>query len=186
MRSLRRALEDEAQSAAQKGVFAQLAAFEPYHRARVVMTYVACRGELSLAPVIEDVLESGRVLLLPRCEAPGVMTARRIRSMDDMAPGVYGLLEPRDSCEIVRPQEIDLILAPGVAFDRDGHRLGQGGGYYDRFMQETSAVRAGVCHGFALLESVPCEAHDCSVDYIITPGGIIRTGREQTGGCGHG
>lgn len=186
MRAERRALPDAAQDEAARAVFAQIRTFEPYRRARTVMAYMACRGELSLEAVIRDALQSGKTLLLPRCESPGVMTARRIHDMDDLVPGAYGLPEPEEDCGIVQPQDIDLILVPGVAFDRMGHRLGQGGGYYDRLLRESRALRVGVCHDFALLDSVPYEAHDVNMDMIITPGGIIRMESENSGGCQHG
>ena len=147
---------------------------------------MACRGEVSLECVIRDALLSGKTLLLPRCEAPGIMTARSICSMDDLAPGAYGLPEPKACCAAVMPQAIDLILVPGVAFDRTGARLGQGGGYYDRLLKESGALRAGICHDFALLHAVPSEAHDENMDMIITPGGLIRTGRKTAGGWKHG
>lgn len=186
MRAQRRMLSADEQKAAAQAVFAQLASFAPYRRARRVMAYMASRGELSLAPVIEDALRSGKTLLLPRCDAPGEMTARRIAGLEDLAQGMYGLLEPKAVCEIAAPQEIDMILVPGVAFDRAGRRLGQGGGYYDRFLKKSGALRVGVCHGFALLDAVPHEAHDERMDFVITPGGIVCTGRDTTGGRTHG
>ena len=64
---------------------------------------------------------------------------------------------------------LDLILVPGTAFDRAGGRVGQGGGYYDRFLPGTQALRMGVCHHFALQSSVPMSTHDQSMDIIITP-----------------
>lgn len=186
IRTKRRALSAEEQRAAAQTVFERICTFEPYKNAGTVMAYMACRGELSLEHVIRNALFSGKTLLLPRCEAPGIMTARRIRSMDDLAPGAYGLPEPRESCAAIVPARIDLILVPGVAFDCAGHRLGQGGGYYDRFLAESSAVRAGICHGFALLDGVPREAHDIRMDYVITPGGIVRAGEDMAGGHEHG
>lgn len=176
MRAMRRGLAQEAQWAASQAVFERIAAYEPYRQAQTVMAYAAVRGELSLETVIADVLAGGKALLLPRCEAPGIMTARRIRSMDDLAAGTYGLMEPKESCEISDPKEIDLIFVPGVAFDRRGHRLGQGGGYYDRFLKESGARRVGVCHDLALLESVPFDRHDIGMDDVITPGGIFSAG----------
>ena len=65
---------------------------------------------------------------------------------------------------------------PGTAFDAQGGRLGQGGGYYDRFLARTRALRAGVCHDFALTARVPQQAHDARMDCILSPGGVIRTG----------
>lgn len=183
---MRQLLSPQAQEEAARAVHAQLTAFEPYRQARCIMAYMACRGELSLEYVIQDILGDGRMLILPRCESPGIMTARRIVHMSDLVCGAFGLLEPDADCEIVEPQAIDLVLVPGVAFDRAGHRLGQGGGYYDRFLRESGALRAGLCHEAALLDQVPHEAHDEMMAYIITPGGIIRAGSDTTGGNRHG
>ena len=171
---MRRSLSPEEQHSAAQGVHEQLQSFAPYEEAECVMAYIACRGELSLAPVIKDVLASGRTLVLPRCEAPGVMTARRITSLSQLAPGSHGLMEPDAACGIVPKDRIDLILVPGTAFDRDGNRLGQGGGYYDRFLSETNAYFAGVCHAQALLALVPAGAHDIRMDAVITPEAIFR------------
>ncbi|MBE5799626.1 MAG: 5-formyltetrahydrofolate cyclo-ligase [Clostridiales bacterium] len=178
MRAMRRSLSAQQQEEAAQAVWEKIRAFESYQRANAVMAYMACRGEMRLAPVLEDILASGRALLLPRCEGPGVMTARRIRSMDELMGGAYGLMEPREDSEIADPSQIDLIFVPGTAFDPLGHRLGQGGGYYDRFLQKTDAVCAGICHDFALLDIVPHEAHDKKMEYVITPGGIIRAGSD--------
>ena len=169
LREKRRALSRQEQEKAAQDAAALLAGFSPYQEAKTVMAYIACRGELSLAPVIEDALKQGKTLLLPRCDAPGVMTARRVGSLKELVPGAYGLLEPAEDSEIIAPQQIDLILVPGVAFDRGGGRIGQGGGYYDRFLPEAGALRVGVCHDFALLERVPALAHDMRMDRILTP-----------------
>ena len=186
LRAMRRVLSKQEQDAAAKSVHDHLAAFDAYRTSRVVMAYMACRGELSLEPVIRDVLARGKTLVLPRCEADGIMTARRICAMSDLVPGAYGLLEPDGACEAIAPAKIDLILVPGVAFDRMGRRLGQGAGYYDRFLPGTQALCAGVCHDFALLENVPSQAHDIPMDFVITPGGIISPGKKATGGPEHG
>lgn len=174
MRLQRRALSAQEQAAASRAVLAHLKESEAYRRAQKVMAYAACRGELSLEPVLEDVLGLGKTLLLPRCEAPGIMTARSVKRMEQLVPGAFGLMEPAADCEVIAPQEIDLILVPGTAFDVSGRRIGQGGGYYDRFLAGTKAWRMGVCHGFALLESVPAQVHDMRMDELITPGGMIR------------
>lgn len=178
LRSMRWGLTADEQARAAHALAAQIADYAPYRAAHTVMAYMACRGELSLEAVIGDVLASGRRLALPRCEAPGIMTARLVKSMDDLSSGTYGLLEPKADCPIVDPGEINLVFVPGAAFDREGHRIGQGGGYYDRFLKECSAHRAGVCHGFALLDSVPWEAHDETMDDVITPDGIISMGKQ--------
>lgn len=179
MRAQRRALTAQQQLEAAQAVFAQLEGFAPLAQARCVMAYMACRGELSLDPVIRMILESGKTLALPRCESPGVMTARRIGSLSELEPGAYGLPEPGKGCAVITSEEIDLVLVPGTAFDAQGRRLGQGGGYYDRFLSGTRALRVGVCHGFALVDHVPAQAHDLNMDYILTPDAVIGCGQRE-------
>lgn len=180
MRARRRALSEAEQRSAAQDVCACVRTFAPYLQARSVMAYMACRGELDLAPVMEDALARGKTLLLPRCEENGRMTARQVTALTQLRPGAYGLMEPDEACEIFPPEEIGLIFVPGTAFDRVGGRIGQGGGYYDRFLCGTKALRAGVCHDFALLPGVPVQAHDVSMEYIITPDGIIRAGEDTS------
>ena len=169
MRVKRKALSRAQQEEAAQAVYERLCALEAYANAQCVMAYMAARGELSLAPVIEDLLGRGCMLALPRCEAPGVMTARRVTDIAQLVQGAYGLWEPDVSCEVLCPEQMDLILVPGTAFDRSGGRIGQGGGYYDRFLPGMRALRVGICHGFALLDSLPMYAHDQRMDMIITP-----------------
>ncbi|MBR5561428.1 MAG: 5-formyltetrahydrofolate cyclo-ligase [Clostridia bacterium] len=179
MRVQRRALTAQQQQEAAQAVYAQLEGFAPLAQARCVMAYMACRGELSLDPAIRMILESGKTLVLPRCESPGVMTARRIGGLSELESGAYGLPEPGEGCAVIAPEEIDMVLVPGTAFDAQGHRLGQGGGYYDRFLSGTRALRVGVCHGFALVDHVPAQAHDLNMDYILTPGAVIECRWEE-------
>lgn len=180
MRARRRALDEAAQAEAAQAVLARLKAFAPYQSARCVMAYMACRGELSLAPVIEEIFRSEKTLALPRCEAPGIMTARRVDHPQQLVPGAYGLMEPGEGCAVLAPEEIDLILVPGTAFDAKGRRLGQGGGYYDRFLCRTNALLIGVCHDFALLAHVPAQAHDQNMHHILTPAGMFACGRKES------
>lgn len=173
MRALRRALSAQEQAACARAAFARLTGFAPYRRAGSVMAYAAARGELPLDAVLDDLLAGGRTLLMPRCEGPGRMTARRVTSLSQLRPGAYGLMEPEEGCPAAAPEEIGLVLVPGTAFDRSGGRLGQGGGYYDRFLARTRALTVGVCHDFALIARVPAEAHDARMDYILTPGALL-------------
>ena len=180
MRLRRRELNKSQQEEAAKAVFEHLAGLDAYRSAGCVMAYMACGGELSLAHVIGDILASGKALALPRCEAPGRMTARRVTDLAQLVPGAYGLKEPGADCAVVPPEEIQVILVPGTAFDVTGSRIGQGGGYYDRFLPETGALRVGVCHDFALSERIPADEHDCRMDRIVTPSGITDCHAERT------
>ena len=76
--------------------------------------------------------------------------------------------EPGPDRPVVSPGEIDLVLVPGLAFDRRGYRLGQGGGYYDRYLPQTKAVTVALCRSCFLLDAVPREEHDAPVDLVLT------------------
>jgi len=83
----------------------------------------------------------------------------------------WGIREPRfDSAQLVLPGEIDLMLVPGLAFTRDGHRLGRGRGFYDRLLAHPAlrAVKLGVCFDAQILEELPTEPHDASVDRVVS------------------
>lgn len=169
MRSMRRALSGEEQKRAADRVYAQIMRMESYRSARTVMAYAAVRGELSLERVMEDIRASGRRLALPRCGESGEMDACLVTERRQLRQGAYGIWKPDESCPVVPPEEIDLMLIPGTAFDRAGGRIGQGGGYYDRYIIQTRAVRVGICHGFALVNRIPTEKHDVRMDAVVTP-----------------
>lgn len=170
---MRRALSQEEQLEATRAVCAQLLRTPAFMQAGTVMAYMAARGELSLAPLLEELLSTGRGLCLPCCEGAGRMSARRVTALSQLAPGAYGLPEPGADCPEIAPEELDLVLVPGTAFDVRGGRIGQGGGYYDRFLPRTRAYRIGVCHDFALLERLPLQAHDQNMDAVVRPSGLI-------------
>jgi 5-formyltetrahydrofolate cyclo-ligase len=97
-----------------------------------------------------------------------------LSKFSDLSPGTYGILEPKK--EKIKPtsiHEIDIVLVPGVAFDRFGHRLGQGGGYYDWFLSKTNVVSIGLAFEFQILKEIPVEPHDQRVDLIVTEEKLI-------------
>lgn len=178
LRAQRTALGKDRQQADAQQVRARIGELAAYRQACVVMAYVAIRGELSLDGVLKDVLSSGRMLVLPRCEEKGILSACIVPDLSALGRGAYGIFAPSSGAATVSPEQIDLILTPGVAFDRMGHRIGQGGGYYDRFLPATRALRVGVCHDFALLDEIPFEPHDARMDVIVTPSRTIFTAEE--------
>lgn len=149
-----------------------------YQRAKTVMAYAALPSEADLSLVIEDVLASGKTLILPRCEDMEQMTARRVGSLDALSTGAYGILEPGDELPVVEKGTIDLVLVPGMAFDRQGGRLGKGKGYYDRFLRDFRGYKIGVC--IRLMDEIPMDANDIRMDTVITETEVILCGKERT------
>lgn len=141
------------------------------------MAYWAMASEIDLRPVIDAALRQEKALLLPRCEENGTMTARQVYRLEDLRPGAFGIWEPGPELPEAAAERIDLILVPAMAYDRKGHRLGRGKGYYDRFLCRYDGKTIGVSG--ILLESVPVEAHDVSVDAVASESGLILCGLED-------
>ena len=154
-----------------------------YLAAQTVMAYAAMSEEPDLSPVLANILASGRRLVLPRCETRTVMTGRQVFGPDDLSPGMFGILEPNCSLPKVNPSEIDLVLVPGVGFDPRGRRLGRGNGYYDRFLHGFLGRTIGICFSDRLIQTIPTEDHDRSVDAVITDTKSIYCTGGEVPGC---
>ena len=147
----------------------RLAAWPVFQNARVVLAYLAFRDELSLQTLIDA--HPDKTWALPRIEKGSRLAIHRYQP-GRLVPHRWGVPEPSIDAPLVPLQEIDLVLAPGVGFDRQGGRLGFGGGYYDRLLTQLDAVRVGIVHPVTLVDAIPCSDHDCRMDWVATLEGI--------------
>lgn len=152
---------------------------EAYRRAACIFAYVSTTQEIDTRALLCAALAAGKTVCVPLCGAAGEMTARQIPSLDALQPGAYGIDEPDAAAPEIPPEQIDLVVVPALACDRAGYRLGYGGGYYDRFLCRTSAVRMALCAEDRLAESLPHTALDQKCHWIITERQVLRTDEEQ-------
>lgn len=166
----RRALSIEYRQQASRKMQAELTKLHCYQAAEYIMLYMAMQDEVQLDELIAMVLKDGKKAVIPLVTGAGLMEAVELSDMADLVPDKYGIKTVSEEKQrLIAPDKIDLIIVPGVAFDKAGHRLGMGGGFYDRFMLRASrAVRAALAYDCQLLAAVPAEVHDLTVDYIIT------------------
>ena len=154
-----------------------------YHNARTVMCYVSMQSEVDTHSLIKTMIRDGKTVCVPKVtDRNGQMRAVLIRSWDDLeCVGSFGILEPSKEAMSIKPTEIDLIVVPAIAFSRGGHRLGMGGGYYDRFLANTQAVRIGFAFSCQIKQSLPTDEWDVKMDYLVTQDGITdcRTSKVQ-------
>lgn len=147
---------------------------------RVVLGYVSFRHEVETFPLLAEVLARGRELVLPRVDrASRSLDLLRVKDLGaDLRPGYQGILEPDPArCSPADPHFIDLVLVPGVVFDRRGFRLGYGGGYYDRLLASLPrAVRVGLAFSLQVVEELPVLPHDVPVDILVTEEGVLELG----------
>ena len=176
MRERRRALTPEARTAASEAICAKLAAsfdvgmrVDPFDWGAPVAVYLASPQEIDLSPFIRKMLESGVEVVAPRWNGETYELAV-LKGLDvaHLRKGPMGILEPADA-EIVSPKEVGTWLVPGLAFTRDGKRLGYGGGWYDRLLAEASkdARKIGIAHAFQVVDELPSERHDILLSKVV-------------------
>lgn len=139
-----------------------------FKTAGVVALYSPILNEVFTEEIFHEALRQGKIVAYPRVcgERLDFVT---VRSPNELAPGTFGVLEPTGT-ELIRSEVLDLVLVPGVAFDRDGNRLGYGKGFYDRVLCGTGrpALTIGLCFEMQLVDSLPIEDHDENLDLLIT------------------
>lgn len=169
MLALRAAETPEARRLRDRAITEAVCGLDVYQSAHTIFCYCATEEEIATDAIISDALARGKRVCVPRCERPGEMTAREIQSLHELIPGKFGIREPQADRPVIAPEEIDFCIVPCLCADLQGFRLGYGGGYYDRFLCQTSAFTAVLCDFSRLLHTpLPREATDIPCDYIIT------------------
>lgn len=142
--------------------------------ARTVMAFWSFGSEVETAPLIQRLHARGVRVVLPRVEGGDVVPVV-YETGDEVLATAFGAMEPTGT-EVVVPDEVDLVIAPGVAFDREGNRVGYGGGFYDRFLSRTRPGAPAIAIAFALqvVPEVPHGPADRRVHAIVTEDEVIR------------
>lgn len=153
-------------SDAERAVFEKLIREKSFLSAKVIFCYVSYGAEVGTRLLIKEILRLGKTLVVPKCiDDRGHMIGVEIKSEADLVCGMYGIPEPEG--EEFEREKIDLAIVPGVAFDKEGYRLGYGKGYYDRFLKGIGAVTIGICHKELLFERLPRGEYDIPVGKVI-------------------
>ena len=159
-------------------ILARLVALPEYGAARTVMTYVSLPDEVHTHWLIEHAWAAGRRVVVPYC-AGSLLRLFVLENLEELAPGAMGILEPRKELRshagrIADAAELDLVVVPGVVFDRHGGRIGYGKGYYDRLLSCLRPTAAIIALAFEcqMVDRVPMFDHDVLVHEILTEQGI--------------
>lgn len=166
----------DAASAAALERFLELPA---YRQAATVMWYLDIRSELRTRAALPAVLETSRTVVVPYCtvdtNGDNHLGLWRLESLDEMISGKWDILEPprdrwAETGKTVAPEELDLIMVPGVAFSRNGARLGNGQGYYDRLLARVrqDTTLAAICYESQLFEGIPEGSYDVRMHCVVT------------------
>ncbi len=145
---------------------------EIFRKARYLCLYVSLLREVDTTRIIDRVLKDHKKVFIPLTNLKeNRIEFYAIKSRKELTPGVLGILEPaaRKSRRLDL-RKLDLVIAPGVAFDKEGYRLGRGGGFYDRFLEKLKGrvPVVALAYDFQVLEKIPHEKHDQKVNIVIT------------------
>jgi len=156
------------------GVMSAVTAMPEFTAAETVFAYYSVGREVNTHSLIEMALELGKNVALPIVFGGGHMEYGLIDAGTAMESGSLNIPEPGRDAERIEPQKSDIVLVPALCYDKDGYRLGQGGGYYDRLLSSCPAYTIGLGRSKLLCEAVPREIHDLPVKCLVTETGIIK------------
>ena len=175
-RTIRKSLGDEKRAQASRSICKCIEGWDIFQRSEVILTYMPIKSEVDITPLLKH--HPHKRWVLPRIipEEDNRMVFHPYDAQR-LVHHPFGMAEPAPDSPVVAPEEIELALVPGLAFDHPGQRLGYGGGYFDRFLKKFNGVSAGIIFHDLLIEKVPHGEHDIPMHWIITEHELFATAR---------
>jgi 5-formyltetrahydrofolate cyclo-ligase len=176
LRSQRRALSPTEVTAKSRLITERLCTFVPFQQARTFVLYSADEQEVQTEMIWQEAIAQGKAVYYPRITADraDLEFVRRYPG-DRLTPGLFGILIPPGGDLLSGLQRTDIVLTPGVGFDRQGGRLGRGKGYYDRAFRGvlSGALRVALTYAFQVVSHIPTTPSDERVQYLMTEAEVI-------------
>jgi len=150
----------------------ELFQLKEFHNCELILFYASFDGEVDTFEMIKQAKSLGKKIGLPSIDKQDNKFIPRYihRLEEDLQEGKYGISEPKPHEEnIIDYKNIDMVIVPGVAFDKENNRLGRGAGYYDHFLKELSAdiPKVGLAFDFQVVDSLPYEEHDVRLTHVL-------------------
>lgn len=167
--NLRRDMGKEKIEEYSKKIYQNLIKTDLYKNANTIFVYVSMDKEINTEKIIRKSLEDGKEIYVPFIEGKE-MKAKRLEKYEDLVEGKFKIKTTKSDISIENP---DLSLVPGLTFDKSKHRIGYGGGYYDKFLEKSKTTSLGLfATPFESIE-IPTEEYDIPLDYILTEEGLF-------------
>ncbi|AGX41373.1 5-formyltetrahydrofolate cyclo-ligase [Clostridium saccharobutylicum] len=151
-----------------------------YKNAKNIFIYISYDSEINTRNIINNSLKAGKKIYVPRTEfKTKLMDAVEVTTLDNLTKSSYGILEPSIEESAIDPNELDLIIVPGVAFDESHGRMGYGAGFYDRYFKRINEkslkkiTKLAMAYDFQVINKVPMDKDDVPVDCIFTEKRVI-------------
>ena len=178
-RDKRKAISPNLRAEKSKKIRHLLERTQEFKNAKKVLFYISTTEEVETHGLVEDCIASGKEVYIPKITGKKLSVCR-ISNLNELEPGAYGILEPRQSSNFYMPEDMDLIIVPGIAFGLCGHRIGYGKGFYDRLLKKTKGIKIGLAFAEQIMSRLPSEPHDIAMDIIITDKELIRPMKDKT------
>jgi 5-formyltetrahydrofolate cyclo-ligase len=167
--------EDNDRKIRDEKIASQLFQTKQWQNSRCIGITVSRKFELDTTLIIEKAWDEGKTVCVPKCYSTNKkMEFRKLNSFDDLENVYMDLYEPViEKTKIIPREQIDFLLVPGLVFDKKGYRIGYGGGYYDRFLQDYTGSTLSIAYSFQTTAELPFEEFDVPVEQIITEEGLF-------------
>jgi 5-formyltetrahydrofolate cyclo-ligase len=153
-----------------------LFSLEEWKKAKTIGITISMPPEVPTVRIIEQAWSEGKEVAVPKCDPEKrTMEFKKISSFNQLESVYSGLLEPVSETAKALKEELDVLIVPGLAFTREGYRLGFGGGYYDRYLSFYRGVTMALAYELQIMDELPIEVHDKAVGKLITPTNVLRT-----------
>ncbi|MET3318295.1 UNVERIFIED_ORG: 5-formyltetrahydrofolate cyclo-ligase [Peribacillus simplex] len=153
-----------------------LFSLDEWKKAKTIGITISIPPEIPTVRIIEQAWSEGKEVAVPKCDPEKkTMEFKKIMSFNQLESVYYGLLEPVAETNKATIEELDVLVVPGLAFTKEGYRLGFGGGYYDRFLSYYRGATLALTYEVQIIDDLPIEVHDIAVGKLITPTKVLRT-----------
>lgn len=167
LKKVRKRLEDSDWKQATDKITEKVIQSDAFREATDIFCYMSIANEVGTTGIIEEAWRLGKEVWMPKVSGTD-MDFYQVQSLEELRTGAFGVPEPSGEGEKASAED-GLMIVPGVAFDREGHRIGYGKGYYDQYIRRHPAViTMGIAFDFQLMEKIPVEEQDENVDFIVT------------------
>jgi len=156
-----------------------LFSLKEFKKAKNIMFYVSFNNEVNTQEIIKELLsKKGKTIIVPYTIKDDFrLHISELKDFNELEPKTFGILEPKDLyIREFNSDKLDIVIVPGIAFDKKSHRIGYGYGYYDRFLKtiKKGTVKIGLAFDFQLVEKIPKEKHDVPMDIVVTDKEVLR------------
>ena len=179
-RALRDSFGEEFISAASQRACENIQKNKEFINADIILLYYPTKNEISPLPLFEICLKMGKTVAFPVCQKDGTnLIFKKVTSLDMLSPSNFGIFEPNEDCETVDLTKNTLCITPALVFSKDGHRLGYGKGYYDRFLINFIGTSTGFSYSALVCDTLPHDKHDIPLNMIITESEVLKIAQKN-------